>query len=115
MQEIFDRKWTDKVQEKPNEFAFEVLEHSRVRLHSSILEVDAGNGRDTELFAREGMAIDAVEISESGVQQLSKIKGEIAILRQDIRKLQLQKEKYDYVYSFSVLHYFKKEERDDIL
>ncbi|HSQ98232.1 MAG TPA: hypothetical protein VLL98_05985 [Rickettsiales bacterium] len=37
MQEIFDRKWTDKVQEKPNEFAFELLEHFMVSPSSSVL------------------------------------------------------------------------------
>ena len=29
--------------------------------------------------------------------------------------MKLQREKYDYIYSFSVLHYFKKEERENIL
>ena len=69
------------------------------------------------MFAEKGIKVDAIEISDSGVEQLNKIKikDKILILKQDIRKIKLQKEKYDYIYSFSVLHYFKEKERKDIL
>ncbi len=115
MQEIFNKKWANKPQEEPNEFAVELVKNSGIYQNLQILEIGAGNGRDTKFFVENGIKVDAVEISDSGVEQLEKIKYNILILKQDIREMKLQREKYDYIYSFSVLHYFKKEERENIL
>jgi tellurite methyltransferase len=75
----------------------------------SVLDLGAGQGRDSLYLSRHGFAVTAVDVSEVGLGQISGRDGRIRTVCADIAGYDF-KEYYDLIISINVLHFLLKEE-----
>jgi SAM-dependent methyltransferase len=105
---------------EPSEFGRRALEMFRAAAVKDILELGCGQGRDTWLFAREGMKVIALDYSESGVCQMRRkacqmcLDPNVSCVVQDVRAgIPLPDSCVDAVYShmFFTMELWEKEIR----
>lgn len=95
---------------KPNIFAEEILKY--LKQDAKILELGAGQGQDTRLFASNGYSVTSTDISEEALNlNKSKLPTELSN-KVKIQKLDMTSEfpfedgEFDVVYAHLSLHYF---------
>ncbi len=113
---------TVSVQERGADGYFEELERQRFRSHRhlipwieamrpgrSVLEVGCGVGLDTFVLATHGLKVTAIDLTDVGVVtaksrfERSGMSGDFAVA--DACHLPFEDSRFDYVYSFGVLHH----------
>ena len=85
----------------------------------SVLDVGAGQGRNTLFLARKGFRVVSLDTSEVALKQLKSATANealpVEVIVSDIRKLDIDAENYDIVVFSFVLHLFFKEVSERIL
>lgn len=101
---------------EPNELVEKVLQYipEDQRKGKKLVDLGAGEGRDSVFFAKEGFRVLAVDISPAGLMKAEKLasKEKVALktLEEDINDLILLEE-VDIIYSIGTLQYLKPENR----
>ena len=78
-----------------------------------VLEIGSGLGTDTEMFARHGAIVTAIDYSEESLKLAQKrikifeLDKQVTFYHADVERLsrEIPVEKYDLIYSFGVLHH----------
>ena len=97
---------------KPTKFAHEVLEH--LPKSGYLLDLGAGQGQDSRLFAQHGFKVTTTDFTPAPLQiskKLADTEGlEMTFQEVDVsKKLPFEDKTFDVVYSHMALHYFDKE------
>ena len=107
---VWEKKWSTKLESSPaSNFVHEVLPQINVS-GKDVLDLGAGDGKDSIEFAKHGYHVTSVDFSSIGISQLEeaakklnlKVTGKIA----DLEKLELPENSYDVIYSNLGLHFF---------
>ncbi|TSD06153.1 MAG: type 11 methyltransferase [Parcubacteria group bacterium Greene0714_7] len=98
----------------PNPFAKRAYVLMKKKHVKRVLDLGCGDGRDSIYFARKGVAVEAFDFSESGIESLKKKNPSIKAHIGDIRKLPFKKNSFDAVYAHLSLHYFSDSETEKI-
>ncbi|GAV21850.1 class I SAM-dependent methyltransferase [Carboxydothermus pertinax] len=102
---------------EPNELSRKVLKYipEDQRKERKLVDIGAGEGRDSVFFAKEGFEVLAVDISPAGLMKAEKLasKEKVAIktLDADINDLIMPKE-VDIIYSIGTLQYLHPQNRN---
>jgi len=92
----------------PSEFAQNFVGEVKRRKLKSVLEVGCGNGRDSIFFAKSGLDVTAIDVAPSAVElaesNIKKAKVEVDIRVANAEKLPFSANKFDSIFSLSVLH-----------
>ena len=96
--------------QEPLVFASQLLEMLGKESGNIILEIGAGDGRDSIFFAKKGNEVTGIDIAPGAVKmanknaQLAGVSGKITFQVGDAERLQFKDSSFDGVYSISVLH-----------
>lgn len=86
--------------------------------NASVIDVGCGEGKNALFLAQKGFAVDAFDISESGIAKLKRIASTNGITLnawvQDLRDFAFEKD-YDVVTSHGTLHFVTKPEWKDFI
>lgn len=81
-----------------------------------LLDIGSGEGRDSVYFAKNGFKVDALEISEPGIEKIRKYSKEngcnVNILHENMINYELKKA-YNIIYSSGSLQFLPLEQRKD--
>lgn len=92
----------------PSDFAKDFVKELKERKLNNILEIGAGNGRDSIFFAKEGFTVTAVDVAPSAVkliqENVDKTKVDVTVELANANYLQFPSEAFGAVFSLSVLH-----------
>ncbi|MDR1425427.1 MAG: class I SAM-dependent methyltransferase [Rickettsiales bacterium] len=114
--EVFDKKWANTEDEKPNSFTQKVIQNNSQGTAKTIIDVGAGDGRDTGVFVENGMIVTVVETSASGIAKIrKKFPQSVTIIDSDMRNVDYGREKYGHIYSYSSIHYLSVGDRRVLL
>ena len=80
-----------------------------------ILILGVGYGRNAKPFLENGMDVTGIEISETAIQLAHESGLDFPILHGSVLKMPLDKEKYDGVFCYALLHLFNQTDRRKIL
>ena len=100
----WNKRWTELTIGPANSFAKRAYRLIKSRNLKTLLDLGAGNGRDSIYFAQKGLIVTAVEFSESGIEALGS-RG-ITILKQDLQTLNFKPNNFDVIYAHLSLQYF---------
>jgi len=94
----------------PSNLCYKALEIYPPTKKSKLLDIGAGEGRNSLFFARNGYDVTAVEISEAGVEKINKQAKnnnlKIKTVKADYIDFQSKNtEQYDVVFSVGFMHY----------
>lgn len=82
---------------------------------SAVLDVGCGEGRNSIFLAERGFTVDAIDISEAGIEKAGRIAAARGVSVNfwccDLTKLEFEKD-YDVILSHGVLHLPEKADRD---
>lgn len=106
--------WKKSSAHVPNPFAKRAYVLMNKKHVKRVLDLGCGDGRDSVYFARKGVAVEAFDFSESGIESLRKKNPNIKAYIGDIRKLPFKKNSFDAVYAHLSLHYFSDSETEKI-
>jgi len=102
----------------PSNQCFEVMKQCPPTKKLRLLDVGCGEGRNAAFFARNGYAVDAFDISASGVEKTRRLAESCGVaihaFQADLMDYRLE-QNYDVVFSCGVLHYIPEELRREIL
>ncbi|WP_353150142.1 class I SAM-dependent methyltransferase [Chryseobacterium sp.] len=100
---------------EPSSFAVFVKEY--LNSNDSILEVGAGNGRDSNFFLKENYRIQPIDKSKEAVISINTLFKKDIALNMDIRKFHFhwKKQLFDCIYSRFVLHAMSDYEEEDFI
>jgi 2-polyprenyl-3-methyl-5-hydroxy-6-metoxy-1,4-benzoquinol methylase len=110
---IWDRKWSKRKETAPaTNFAKEVLSELKGE-KMDLLDLGAGDGRDSILFAKNGHEVTAIDLSSEGINCLDeagkKLGLKIHSIVGDIATMELGENRFDVIYSNLGLHFFDKQ------
>lgn len=103
---------------EPNKLASKVLDFIPInqRRGMSLVDLGAGEGRDSVFFAKEGFDVLAVDIAPAGLEKAKNLakemNTEIRTMEADLNNLVLP-EQFDIVYSIGTLQYIEPEKREE--
>lgn len=109
MQGYWDEKWGSdipRVKEHPEAHTFhDFIKDKHIR---TILDLGAGDGKDSLFFASKGYDVTALDFSKSGLDRLKSFEeaANIHTIQMDISQLELAPESFDAIYANLSLHYF---------
>lgn len=93
---------------EPSQFAQDFATELQERKARTVLEIGAGNGRDSIFFAKKGFLVSAVDISPSAVElakgNIESAGVDVNIQEGNAESLQFTNGGFDGVFSLSVLH-----------
>ena len=73
-----------------------------------VLDVAAGEGRNSVFFAKHGFQVDSIDISEMGLKKAIRLAEEegvkIKVIKTDLENYQIEKNTYDVIANFYYLH-----------
>lgn len=101
------RIWGD----KPSRTAERALALFRERGVKSVLVPGSGYGRNTRLFADNGLSVTGVEISAEACKLARDFDKQTRVYHASALDMSFLKEKYDGLYAFNVLHLFRAADR----
>ncbi len=107
-------RWTSSKKLPPNNFAKRAYSLIKKKKFKTVLDVGAGNGRDSAFFLEKGLAVTAIDFSESGIEKIKSLNSEVKTYCTDIRKIKLPKNSFDVIYAHLSLHYFNDKETEKI-
>jgi len=117
--QLWDTKWSKTTMTLPHtNFAEETIDFLKNKQTKTILEIGAGDGKDSLFFAKHGYKVTATDISETAIDILKEaVKAQniknITTIVEDTKNLTLQ-QKFDAIYANLSLHYFTDKETTKI-
>lgn len=75
-----------------------------------IVDTGCGNGRDTEVFAKEGFQVLGIDYSSKEITKAKKKNPKLKFEVQDVEKLNLHDSSVNAFFMINVIHYVKKKE-----
>ena len=67
------------------------------------LDIAAGNGRNSVFLAEQGFAVEAVDISKTGLDIIKGIRSDIELINEDLDTYQIRKNRYDLILNINFL------------
>ena len=111
----WDKKWSEIKEEGPNPFAVKLIQLYNSREKPKLLELGCGDGRDLQLFIENGFDVSAIDIATKSIEKLKDRFGKKAnIYCKNIKNMDFENNSFDIIYAHLTLHYFTKEETDNI-
>jgi tellurite methyltransferase len=117
--EVWDKKWsrvTKPLAQTP--FAELVLKKTNGKNYKTLLDIGAGDGKDSIYFAKNGLKVTATDFSNIAIRRLNKqVKEEglkIKSFVKDTKELYFE-EKFDVIYSNLAMHYFTDKKTKEII
>lgn len=99
----------------PSITAVHALELFRNNNAKRILVPGAGYGRNSKLFSDAGFEVTGIEISSEAISLARQYDPQTTFYLSSVLNLPLEKEKYDAIYCFNVLHLFRLHERKQFI
>lgn len=100
---------------KPSKIVVEILKYKK---SGNVLDIGAGEGKNSIFLAKNGFNVTAVDVSKEAIKKLKefalKENVKINILMEDIINFDF-KEKYDIIISTAMLHFLRKEDIDKVI
>jgi len=100
---------------RPSDLAKNVLQLASDTCGKTILDLGAGQGRDSAFFASNGFTVTAVEKSQTAFIQLSKLKPALAVINADIMSYEYEKGIFDVIFANNVLHILERAKAEAVL
>lgn len=112
-QEYWKTKWDKRETTAENAFARTCFSFVKPT-HKTLLDVGCGDGEDALFFAKRGLAVTAVDFSESGINKLNeKIRNKqlknVQAIQADIKNMDFKDSSFDIIYAHLSLQYFDDE------
>lgn len=103
---------------EPSKACYQVLELMPPTKQLKLLDIGCGEGKDSVFFARNGYDVTAFDISDAGLEKTKRLADRagvnIKVFKADILDYRLDIN-FDILFSSGVLHYVKREYRNEIL
>jgi SAM-dependent methyltransferase len=90
------------------EYALKIFRQNGVK---KILVPGSGYGRNTKLFSESGFDVTGIEISDVVLEMAKKYDPQTKHDKGSVLDMSFDKNKYDAIYCFNVLHLFREKER----
>jgi len=100
---------------RPSDLAKKVLHLTGDACGKTLLDLGAGQGRDSAFFATSGFTVTAVEKSQTAFNQLSKFDPPVTVISADITGSKCIKGMFDVVFSNNVLHILERATAEAVL
>jgi SAM-dependent methyltransferase len=99
-------KWNEKYQEQnyPDEPATIVKQYFKLTAGKRALDIAAGNGRNAIFLANQGLAVDAVDISDTGLAQFAGKHPAIHPVCADLDDFEIPADRYDLIINIKYLN-----------
>jgi len=101
---------------EPSLLAKQIIKLVEAIPNRSLLDIGSGEGRDAVYFAKNGFQVDAVEISEPGIEKIRKYSVEngctVNVLHENMINYELKKA-YSVIYSSGSLQFLPLDQRKD--
>ena len=99
-------KWNAKYQSQsyPNEPAAIVKEFAHRAIGKKAMDIAAGNGRNTLFLARQGFSVDAVDISDAGLNLFAAKHPSIHPICADLDDFDIPAKRYDLIINIKYLN-----------
>ena len=101
---------------EPSLLAKQIIKLVEAIPNRSLLDIGSGEGRDAVYFAKNGFQVDALEISEPGIEKIRKYSEEnncnVNILHENMINYELKKA-YNVIYSSGSLQFLPLDQRKD--
>lgn len=114
----WDKVWSERGDTTPNPFAVQAIATLTINglnpNELSILDLGAGDGRDSLYFMQQGMSVTAIDIAKNSMKHLKSRAPTISTSVQDFHHLSLDYEQFDVIYAHLSLHYFDDEKTDEL-
>lgn len=82
----------------------------------NILIPGIGYGRNAQIFRENGMAVTGIEISKTAIDLAQKTFGnELIIHHGSVTEMPFDKNLYDGIYCYALIHFLNKEEREKLI
>lgn len=101
--------------EKPSKTAYYALKLFNKYDVRNLLVPGAGYGRNTKLFSTNNYNVTGIEISDVAFNLSKSFDPKTKFYRGNILDMTYDDTEYDAIYSFNVLHLFRKKEREIIV
>jgi len=90
------------------EYALKIFRQNGVK---KILAPGSGYGRNTKLFSESGFDVTGIEISDVALEMAKEYDPQTKHYNGSVLDMSFDKNKYDAIYCFNVLHLFREKER----
>jgi len=99
-------KWNEKYQSGnyPDEPAAVVKAYAKLAQGKRVLDIAAGNGRNTLFLAQQGFKVDAVDISDAGLAQFAGKHPGIHTICADLDEFDIPADRYDLIININYLN-----------
>ena len=99
-------KWNEKYQSEnyPEEPAAIVKKHARLASGKKALDIAAGNGRNALFLADQGFGVDAVDISDAGLNLFAAKHSNIHPICADLDDFDIPSKRYDLIINIKFLN-----------
>jgi SAM-dependent methyltransferase len=99
-------KWNEKYQSQsyPDEPAAIVKEYAKLASGKKALDIAAGNGRNALFLAQQGFSVDAVDISDAGLNLFAPKHANIHPICADLDDFDIPSKRYDLIINIKFLN-----------
>ncbi len=99
-------KWNEKYQSQsyPDEPAAIVKEYAKLASGKNALDIAAGNGRNSLFLAHQGFSVDAVDISDTGLNLFASEHANIHPICADLDDFDIPSKRYDLIINIKFLN-----------
>lgn len=101
----------------PNSACYQVLQRVPPARRLRLLDIGCGEGKDAVFFARNGYDVTAFDVSDAGIEKTKRLADQagvhVNVFKADILDYRLDTS-FDIIFSSGVLHYVKREFRQDL-
>jgi SAM-dependent methyltransferase len=100
------QKWNEKYQSQsyPDEPAAIVKEYAKLASGKKALDIAAGNGRNSLFLAQQGFSVDAVDISDTGLNLFAPKHANIHPICADLDDFDIPSKRYDLIINIKFLN-----------
>ncbi len=103
---------------RPNHLCYEIMKlRPPIKLYH-VLDIGCGEGKDAVFFAKNGYAVTAFDIAESGIQKAHDLalrnQVEICLMKSDVHDFRTNI-MFDIIFSSGVFHYISRDKRKSVI
>lgn len=106
----YDKKFKDNFPIFPAKFDPELKKYLSLLNGKEVLDLGIGQGRNSIPLAELGFNVTGVDYSQNCLEICKNTCSKLNLIQSDIRKFEIQKNKYDLIMSRCVLHFFHKDD-----
>lgn len=111
----YDKKYKDKFPIFPAKFDPELRRYINLLKGKEVLDLGIGQGHNSIPLAKQGFNVTGVDYSEKCIEICKNNCSTLNLVKSDIRKFNIEKDKYDLISSRFVLHFFHKDDCFEII